>query len=312
MTSLERFLQNCEDICASARDVSIDRDRARELARSFKTAAAAPAWNDYISPAAQTGKMDATRVLFEMSMICAQQGGFIAPDAAGVPQKWAVNGSGAKAMLNKMDELRKNGVLPGLDITDPAEVDGKIGPFLKDVPFAKERLEMFREFAAPGVYQKLDALVKSAWDEERKAYRFDFDFVNALADLFPQSFAADPFRKKSVLSVLMTSAHAASRGVTVETETPVAADYVLPQVLEGLGVLKLSDGLRERLVNKEGMGENDPAARELRAATVAACAELARGGAKTPDIDAFLWLAGRDPAVKPKLLPAMNVYTTWF
>ena len=313
MTRLEDFMQNARDIVAQSPHVSIDHEKLKTLAATFTQAVKPPSWNDYISDAAKADPFDATRILFEMALICAQQGGFITPDENGVPQKWNVGGSGAAAMVNKMAELRAAHAVPGLDITDPAEVEAKIAPHLAGVPFAAERVEMFREFAEPGVYAKLDKLVKAAWQEDEKRYNFDFNFINDMADLFPQSFTTDPFRKKAILSVLMMATHAENRGVTVVTDTPPASDYVLPQVLEGLGVLKISDELREKLVKREGFTEADPVARDIRAATIVAAAELSKeSGARVQDIDSRLWLAGRDPAVKPKLLPAINVYTTWF
>lgn len=313
MTKLEQFMQNARDIVTQSPHVSIDAERVKALAATFKQASKPPSWNDYISDAAKADPPDMTRVLFEMALICAQQGGFITPDENGAPQKWNVGGSGAAAMLKKMDELRKAHVIPGVDFHDPALVAEKMGPLLADAPMARERLAMFAEFAQPGVYEQLDRLVKAAREPESGRYNFDFDFINDMAALFPQSFAADPFRKKAILSVLMTAAHAESRGVAVATDAPVAADYVLPQVLEGLGVLKIPEELREKLVKREGFDENDPVVRDIRAATITACANLASAsGARPQDIDSHLWLAGRDPAVKPKLLPAMNVYTAWF
>lgn len=313
MTRLEQFMQNARDIVSVSPHVSIDHDKVKSVAASFRQAGSPPAWNNYISDTAKQDPFDATRVLFEMALICAQQGGFITPDANGVPQKWNINGSGAAAMLAKMDELRGANAIPGIDILDPSQVDAKIAPLLKDAPMAQERLALFREFAAPAAYAALDKLVKAAWQPEDKKYNFDFAFINAMADIFPQSFASDPFRKKAILSVLMASAHAENRGVTIATDAPVASDYVLPQVLEGLGVLKISDDLRQKLLAKQGFAENDPVVRDLRAATITAADDLAKAsGARSQDIDAHLWLAGRDPAVKPKLLPAINVFTTWF
>lgn len=313
MSKLADFIENCRDICAKSEHVSIDATKIADVAASFKQAGKPPSWNNYISDTAKADPLDMTRVFFEMALICAQQGGFIYPDAEGKAQKWNINGSGAQAMLNKMDELRANHVLPGIDLHAAAEVSEAIAPYMDGVPSAIERLVMFGEFADVAVYKKLDALVKGAWQEEQQRYNFDFDFINKVADLFPHSFASDPFRKKVILSVLMTAAHAENRGVTVTTDAPIASDYVLPQVLEGLGVLKFSDALRAKLLNREGFDENDPIVRDIRAATIAACADLsAASGARSQDIDSHLWLAGRDPAVKPKLLPAMNVYTTWF
>jgi hypothetical protein len=313
MSTLKAFLENCRDICEKSAHVSIDHEKLATVAATFRQAAKPPSWNNYISDDAKADPLDMTRVFFEMALICAQQGGFIYPDADGKPRKWNVNGSGAQAMLNKMDELRQKNLIAGIDIRSPAAVRAAIEPELEGVPSKEERIAMFEEFADPAAYRKLDALVKGAWQAAEQRYNFDFAFINKVADIFPQSFASDPFRKKAILSVLMTAAHAENRGVAVATDAPVASDYVLPQVLEGLGVLKFSDELRAKLIDKEGFAENDPLVRDIRAATITACHDLAeKSGARAQDIDSHLWLAGRDPAVKPKLLPAMNVYTTWF
>lgn len=324
LKSVAAFIADCEKIALASPHVSIDMDKLTSLAQTFNTVSSAPSWGNYISrEAATTYPVNVTRVLFEMAMICAQQGGFITPDDNGVPQKWNINGSGAAAMLQKMTEIRDAKALPGIDITDAAELRAALAPHLANVPFAEARQHMFAEFAAPETYAALDALVKGAHDRSTNTYNFDFDFINKAADLFPQSFAADPFRKKIILAVLMTAsfAHAQAANDTlrdmspavITTNAPVAADYVLPQVLEGLGVLKLSDRLRDQLVNKTGFSEDAGVVRDLRAATIHICDLLSAMSGKSPqDIDAHLWLAGRDPAVKPILKPAINVYTTWF
>lgn len=323
LTSVRTFIDDCDAIARASKDISIDFDKVSQLAGTFNSVSSAPSWANYISAEANARPIDVTRVFFEMAMICAQQGGFITPDENGVPQKWNINGSGAAAMLQKMSEIRDAKALPCIDITDADELRAALAPHLENVPFAEARQQMFAEFAAPQTYAALDALIKSAHDRSSNTYNFDFDFINKAADLFPQSFAADPFRKKIILAVLMTAsfAHAQAASDTIRemspviitTNAPVAADYVLPQVLEGLGVLKLSDRLRDQLANKTGFDESAPVVRDLRAATIAVCDMLSTMSGKSPqDIDAHLWLAGRDPAVKPTLKPAINVYTTWF
>lgn len=324
LNSIDAFLDDCASIADASADISFDRASLMQLAKTFNTVSSAPSWGNYISADAKLEPVNVTRIFFEMAMICAQQGGFITPDAEGVPQKWNINGSGASAMLAKMAEIRDAKALPYVDIQDTQELHAALAPHLKDVPFADARQEMFAEFASPATYGALDALVKGSFDAKTNTFDMNFDFINKAADLFPQSFAADPFRKKIILAVLMTASYmharaAADTGIDqgrpllVTTNAPVAADYVLPQVLEGLGVLKLSDTLRDKLVNKAGFDETDPAVRDLRAATIHICNMLSTLSGKSPqDIDAHLWLAGRDPAVKPNLKPAINVYTTWF
>src|SRR5262245_16452946 len=133
MAKLTTFLENCRDICGKSEHVSIDAEKLASVATTFKQAAKPPSWNNYISDDAKKDPLDMTRVFFEMALICAQQGGFIYPDADGKPQKWNVNGSGAQAMLNKMDELRQKSLIAGIDITSPASVRGAVEPELDKV-----------------------------------------------------------------------------------------------------------------------------------------------------------------------------------
>lgn len=322
--SIAQFIADCADIAQASDDVRIDTRKLADLADSFNAVSKAPSWGHYISDAARAEPADVTRIFFEMAMICAQQGGFITPDMHGQPQKWNINGSGAAAMLQKMSEIRDARALPFVDIEDRAALREALAPQLEGVPFAADRQKMFAEFASRETYVALDLLVQSRYDANTNAYDFDFGFINQAAELFPESFAADPFRKKIILAVLMTASYMAARAeehpgidggrpVRVTTDAPVAADYVLPQVLEGLGVFSFSDSLRRKLEDRRGLDEKDPVVRDLRAATIHACDMLSRLSGKSPqDIDAHLWLAGRDPAVKPKLKPALNVYTTWF
>lgn len=323
LTSVTAFLDDCRDIALASPDVRIDMDQLVSLSRTFNTVSSAPSWEAYISKDAAVRPLDVTRVFFEMAMICAQQGGFITPDEHGVPQKWHINGSGAAAMLQTMAAIRDARALPFIDITDPAELHKALAPHLAGVPLAEARQKMFAEFADPRAYAALDTLVRAAHDRSSNTYALDFAFINKAAEIFPASFAADPFRKKIILAVLMTAsfvrAHNAADSlrdmapVTITTDAPVAADYVLPQVLEGLGVLNFSDRLHSLLRCKAGFNEHSSMVSDLRAATIHACDLLSIVSGKSPqDIDAHLWLAGRDPAVKPTLKPAINVYTTWF
>lgn len=308
--SIKSFLSSCHALTMSSPHVSLDRKRLSELAQSFnKAAGSAPDWNNYISDKAKSGRPDPTRIFFEMAVVCAQQGGFIYPDEEGQPQKWHLNGSGAAAMVAKMDDIRKACALPYVDTRNTDKLHAKLAPLMDGVPFADQRLAMFAEFSSRKAYKKLDKLIR----KQKGDLRFDFDFINAVADIYPQSFKADPFRKKIILAALMTAGHLESRGIKTEVDLPVASDYVLPQVLEGLGVIKLSDEFKTAIESRKPFAEKDVLVRDLRAATISACAIMAHeGGLRAQDIDAGLWLAGRDPAVKPNLKPTINVYTMWF
>lgn len=289
------FIQNCEDILARQSDVVINDAALEDFAKTLKASSFVPDWQEYISAAANdAAQYDFKRMFYEMAMIVANQGGFIYEDDAGVSQKWQVNGSGAKAMVEKMAEIRAAGALPFYDLT-PAEVDQKIRPLLKDVPFAQTRLDIFKSFADPKRHEAVMQLLDDAFDGQK--YTFDMDFAEKLAKVMPEGFGNDPFFKKSILTALMASANGHHHGIQTDvSDMTVAADYILPQVLNAdhIGVLSFSPALTEKLNKREMFRENADEVTALRAAAVVACDRLASlSGLSAQDIDGALWMAGR-------------------
>lgn len=289
------FIENCEDILSRQSDVVINDQALEAFAGTLKASSFIPDWKDYISVAANdAAPYDFKRVFYEMAMIVANQGGFIYEDAAGASQKWQVDGSGAKAMVQKMAEIRDAVALPFYDLR-AEDVDAKLRPLLAGVPFAEERLAIFKAFADPARHQAVMDLLDAAFDG--KQYTFDMAFAEKLAQVMPEGFGNDPFFKKSILTALMASANGHHHGVTADvSDMTVAADYILPQVLNAdhIGVLSFSPALSEKLQKRELFRENADEVTALRAAAVVACARLADiSGLSAQDIDGALWLAGR-------------------
>lgn len=291
------FLKNCEDILAAQSDVTINEAKLEDFAKSMKASDFVPDWKDYISPVANAADgtaYDFPRAFYEMAMVIANQGGFIYEDADGAAQKWNLDGSGAKAMVAKMAEIRAAGALPFYDITADA-VEDKIAPLLQGVPFAAERLEIFKAFADPARHQAVAELLAEAFDGSK--YVFDMGFAEKLADIMPEGFGNDPFFKKSILTALMAAGNGHHHGVCCDvSDLTVAADYILPQVLNAdhVGVLEFSPALTEKLEKRELFAENAADVTVLRAAAVVASEKLAqKSGLTAQDVDANLWLAGR-------------------
>lgn len=289
------FIENCEDILARQNDVRLNEVALEAYAKTLKPSGFVPDWKDYISDAANNAEnYDFKRAFYEMAMIVANQGGFIDADETGAARKWHLNGSGAKAMVAKMAEIRAAGALPHYDI--PArDVRGAIGPLLQDVPFAEKRLEIFEAFADPLRHRAVMDLLDKAHDGEK--YVFDMAFAQKLAAIMPEGFGGDTFFKKAILTALMAAGNGHHRGVKTDIgDLTVAADYILPQVLNAdhIGVLSFSDGLTEKMNKRELFAENAQEVTVLRAAAVVACEKLAAlSGLSAQDIDGHLWLAGR-------------------
>lgn len=290
-----KFVENCRDILAHQSYVSINEAALESFAATLKAQDYIPDWKDYVSAEANSADhYSFKRAFYEFAMVTAQNGGYIYEDAAGVMQKWQKDGSGAKAMVDKMAEIRAAGALPYFDI-DAARVESSIAPLLAGVPFAEKRLKIFREFADPQTYKKVEKLLDSAFDGA--SYKIDMAFVAKLAAALPESFGDDPFMKKAILAPLMASANAIHHGIRVDvSDLTIAADYILPQVLnaDAIGVLKFSPALRKTLESRKKLPENSKKVEALRAAAVVVCDRLgAVSGLTAQDIDGSLWLAGR-------------------
>lgn len=290
------FIQNCADILARQSDVVINDHALEAFAQTLNASSFVPDWKEYISAAANDDtQYSFKRAFYEMAMIVANQGGFIYEDVEGVSKKWQVNGSGAKAMVEKMAEIRTAGALPFYDLATPAAVEEKMRPLLKDVPFAEARMDIFKSFADPARHDAVMQLLDDAFDGKR--YTFDMDFAQKLARVMPESFGNDPFFKKSILTALMASANGHHHGIQTDvSDMTVAADYILPQVLNAdhIGVLSFSPALTQKLQNRQMFKENAAEVTALRAAAVVACDRLAKiSGLSAQDIDGALWLAGR-------------------
>ena len=289
------FVENCEDILAHQSDVRINDAALEVYAKTLKAASFVPDWKDYISAEANRAEgYDFKRAFYEMAMIVANQGGFIFEDKDGKASKWHLNGSGAKAMVAKMAELREAGALPYYDVPKD-DIRAKLSPLLAGVPFAEKRLEIFESFADPKRHQAVMDLIDQAHDG--KKYVFDVAFAQKLATIMPEGFGDDPFFKKSILTALMAAGNGHHHGIHTDVaDMTVAADYILPQVLNAdhIGVLSFSPALTEKLERRELFAENAADVTVLRAAAVVACERLASlSGLSAQDIDGHLWMAGR-------------------
>jgi len=273
------FVENCRDILSRQDDVRINDAAIEAYAGQLKSSGFIPDWKEYISAAANSrADYDFKRVFYEMAMVVANQGGFIYADADGCAQKWHLGGSGARAMVAKMAEIRAAGAL-----------------LLDGVPFAEERLVIFEAFADAARYAQVAALLDDAYDGG--PYVLDMAFAQRLAQAMPESFGNDPFLKKAILTVLMAAGNAHSHSIHADiSDLTVAADYILPQVLNAdhIGILSFSPVLEEKLSCRHLFRENAQEVTALRAAAVVACERLAElSGLTAREIDGHLWLAGR-------------------
>lgn len=106
-----------EQVQSKRRHVTICPDNIPELLPWLAPGPANEAWRSYVSPL-DASAPDISRLFFELALTISQFGGFIAYRADGTVESWKRDGSGIKAILATMDEIRAVKKLPGIDITE--------------------------------------------------------------------------------------------------------------------------------------------------------------------------------------------------
>jgi Potential Queuosine, Q, salvage protein family len=288
--------------------VQIDHTRLAEVALALNETPKLLDWKGYISDQAfNANPPDLNRVMFELALNIANQGGFITAEPGEKAKKWEIGGSGAAAMVQVINKIREAGMLPGLDLKAPEQVSEKIGPLLDGVPFREERLSIFQEFAQPSAYKALGKILEKARTGPN-SYRFTLSSVKALAKALPKSFGFDPFYKKASLVMIAVAGVGRPRGLEVQLDIPIPADYRLPQTLEGLGIFRFSPEVNDALEKGHSFHEDHTVVQHLRAASIVASAELSKQtGFDSAAIDSLLWGAARKLS-KAEPIPGTSKY----
>lgn len=229
------------------------------------------AWRNYVSLAASEGP-DLGRLYYELALTISQFGGFVGYKPDGDIDVWKHGGSGVKAILATMDAIRRDAKLPGIDIH--SDYDRQLAHYFINVPFGSQRLAMLKELASPSARHVFSTQLASARRADG-SYCFNALHMAGLAAAHPLSFGQDPpFLKKAAL-LLMTMEIALNQlGGKAVALIPPAADYRLPQILEGLGVLRFDAALESKIQNGHVFGLRDPEVCAIRAMTIEAIGHI--------------------------------------
>lgn len=307
-----------DDIAASRLHATIDVGRIPALLPWLTPGPPNEAWRGYISPV-DPAAPDLGRVFFELALTISQFGGFIGYRADGTLDTWKRDGSGVKAILATMTAIREAKKLPGIDIRD--NHDRELAHFLIDTPFASQRLAMLKEVGSPEARRFFDRHLKAARCRDG-SYCFNVLHMVGLACRFPQSFGEDPvfFKKASLL--LMTMEIALNQlGAKAKALTLPPADYRIPQILEGLGILHFSDALSAKIGGGHVFRITDPEVRAIRAMTVEAVGHIKAGYERhhsatmtCAELDGLLYLLSRNRPLmtRASMRPHMLVATAAF
>lgn len=307
-----------EDIAASRRHVTIDVDRIPALLPWLTPGPPNEAWRSYIGPVDPSAP-DLGRIFFELALTISQFGGFIGYRPDGTLETWKRDGSGVKAILATMTAIRDAKKLPGIDISD--DHDRELAHLLIDTPFASQRLAMLKEVGTPQARRFFDRHLQTARRRDG-SYCFNVLHMVGLACRFPKSFGEDPvfFKKASLL--LMTMEIALNQlGAKAKALTLPPADYRIPQILEGLGILRFNDALCAKISDGHVFRITDPEIRAIRAMTVEAVGHIKAGYERQhhasitcAELDGLLYLLSRNRPLmtRASMKPHMLVATAAF
>jgi len=168
---------------------------------------------------------------------------------------------------------------------------------LTDIPYPNLRFESLQNFIEGLDGQKPNEILEEVAvinpEGQTIGFRaFDSDEGRGLADVlaerFPIAYGQDiqelngrtfPFHKRNQLAVLQLHGRGINTNdsllncIDIDKVGPVA-DYEIPRVLRGLGILQLSSALSEKIQFGDEIEKNSPEEIELRATTVVAVAKL--------------------------------------
>ncbi len=258
------------------------------------------------------------REAIQYTYVAGSQGFFIwVRDAAGHATPWEITVDGRRyrgaggLFACHMRALRR-----GLDILDPAVLEAltpsDLEAYYRDEATGQTTLQHLEGRLAK--YQEIGAVLRRRFGghfanllAEADGWLFRDDgraVIQLLVEHFPTSYGDWPFAK---LAMVMTRGlhqrRDAAVSMTAEFERLTAfhdtnrfdcgADYYRPFFLMRVGVLRISDRLRQQLAAEEMIEAESPVEHEYRAATIQACDRLAEES-KTPLFTATAesWEAG--------------------
>lgn len=309
---------SADQLVAASRYVTIDVDRIADILPWLAPGPANTAWRGYVSPLDDAAP-DFGRLYFELALTISQFGGFIGKRLDGSPDIWKYQGSGVKALLATMAAIRQARLLPGIDIHD--RYRERLACYFMGAPFARHRIHMMEELARTGGVAFFTRQLTAARRPDG-SYSFNILHMAGLAQRFPLSFGGDaPFYKKASLLLLTMEIALNQLGAKAKALTLPPADYRIPQILEGLGVLRFSDDLSAKIRGGHVFRITDPEVRAIRAMTVEAVGHIKasydqkhRTTKTTAELDGLLYLLSRNRPLmtRASMKPHMLVATAAF
>lgn len=251
--------------------VTIDLDKVEDLLPWLAPGAATTGWRSYVGPVNDKAP-DLSRIYYELALTISQFGGFIERRPDGSAEMWKHQGSGVRALLATMSAIRNAKLLPGIDVHDAYRE--KLSCFFMGSTFARHRTDMMVEIAEKAGIEFFRKHLAAARKQDG-SYCFTALHMVGLAQCLPLSFGGDaPFYKKASLLLMTMEIALNDLSITARSMTPPPADYRIPQILEGVGILHLETHLKEKVARRYLFAHDDPEVRAIRTATVEAVGHI--------------------------------------
>jgi hypothetical protein len=185
-------------------------------------------------------------------------------------------------------------------------------PDATEIPLLPERITNLRELGRvllarydAGLEPPVVNLIRSAGGSAARLVQAVVAAFPSFDDVATYPGVAEPVRLFKRAQILVADLHGAFAGAGLGAFADLDAltafaDYKVPQVLRGLGILAYAPALADRIAGHETIPAGSPAEVEIRAATIWGCELLrraltARGRPlRAFEVDWALWTAGQD------------------
>lgn len=158
--------------------------------------------------------------------------------------------------------------------------------YFGNMPDIEQRVVILKEVFQSSLFEQVFELI----EEYRQTSSLNTDLAYKISQLLPLSYH-DPYLKKIQLALYEIAISYQLRDYSINCDVTVAADYQIPKVLEGLGVLTYSEELSYKIAHYIPLPSQGEEERALRSATILACEQISQEHEiSIPALDRYLWL----------------------
>lgn len=159
--------------------------------------------------------------------------------------------------------------------------------YFGDIPQVVSRVEILRESMSK---EKSNLLVDLILEYVNENNVVDVDLAKQIASYLPLSYY-DNYLKKIQLGLYDLYFLLKNNRPSLKLDLTIAADYQIPKVLEGLGLISYNKSLKDKIDNMILISPGSDEEKAIRAASILACNEVVKKyKVSVPILDKKLWL----------------------